>query len=97
MIKVILKSKVGEARYYTHIGDQTKPLTVVFDKKNDFKAEVPTKVEYRDGFGVTKVVHENWAKFLLEKYSDALELFAEIEVSDFASQRITKPKGNENE
>jgi len=92
-MKVILKSKVGKAVYRISVGDEKTPRVLEFLEKNNFQAEVPTEISYKDGFGNKHIVQENWAQHLLNSYPDALEIVEEVATPVVTAPKITSKKG----
>ena len=71
--KVVIRSKVGAAGF--NIGERLK---VEFTEKNNFTAQVPREVTWRDDFGKIKSLGFDPAAHLLKTYP-YLEAVSEIE------------------
>ena len=87
-----------------------KPTRYVWNQKNNFEAEIPTKVVYSDDFKKKVVFHENYALFLMEQYGvkgkgqvKVLEFVKELKRDEFEQETFPKhilpeqPKESEKE
>lgn len=84
-----------EGAFSTHTAyPNGKALDMVWSKENDFIAEVPTRVEYVDDFGQRKVVFENYAQHLLNRY-EFLELVEVKKQEAVIQPEVVQAEGGE--
>jgi hypothetical protein len=88
MTTVKIKSKAGEFIVSPSAGG--KSILFKWNKSNDFTLDVPLNLEYTHEVSRKKIVtFENYPQFLLDNYSDQLELVS-IDESPIVKQK--KPK-----
>ena len=94
-MKVKIKSKVGEHAIATDING--KALVIKFEAKNDYIAEVPTEIHFRDDFGKEVLFHRNYAQHLINTYPE-LEFVGEVsEPIVKVTEKKSKVKGEKDE
>lgn len=101
MATVLMKSTVGAVSFSYDLpnGKRNEIKFTKGEGQEDFTAEVPTTIEYKDDFNNTKVFHDNYAQFLLnakngkgEKAYPYLEIVS-IKEKPIAEKVEDVPKG----